>query len=234
MAAVIPPISQTGMMRCGGVRWLGSIRQWPSHVCRGPSMTHLIWVGAILVRHDFCLPMTHQVHLGRRRGSGRPPSISTHGPLPPEGPLQGSSLGSESWPGATQSRLSLEAARQEPRAHLEVIQELCCDRVRGPNHHFGHILGGKGAQLVRWASPGCGVGAERQHGEAPDSCTPGRVLRRSSSSLGRRRHWACHLPACTHPAGQHAQGPLMQVHDGVVLPLVVVDLLEPEQGWVSW
>lgn len=32
----------------------------------------------------------------------------------------------------------------------------------------------------------------------------------------------------TYPAGQHAQGPLVQVHDGVVLPLVVVDLLEPE------
>ena len=34
----------------------------------------------------------------------------------------------------------------------------------------------------------------------------------------------------THPAGQHTQGPLVQVHDGVVLPLVVVDFLEPEQG----
>lgn len=135
MAAVIPPISQTGMMRCGGVRWLGSIRQWPPHVCRGPSMTHLIWVGAILVRHDFCLPMTHQVHLGRRRGSGRPPSISPHGPLPREGPLQGSSLGSESWPGATQSRPSLEAAHQEPRPHLEVIDLQNC-RLRPPVWYF--------------------------------------------------------------------------------------------------
>lgn len=34
--------------------------------------------------------------------------------------------------------------------------------------------------------------------------------------------------ALAHPAGQHAQGPLVQVHDGVVLPLVVVDLLRPE------
>lgn len=31
-----------------------------------------------------------------------------------------------------------------------------------------------------------------------------------------------------YPAGQHAQGPLVKVHDGVVLPLVVVDLLGPQ------
>lgn len=44
--------------------------------------------------------------------------------------------------------------------------------------------------------------------------------------------WAGDPSQCTrlgtYPAGQHAQGPLVQVHDGVVLPLVVVDLLGPE------
>lgn len=35
-------------------------------------------------------------------------------------------------------------------------------------------------------------------------------------------------PGPTHPAGQHAQGALMQIHDGVVLPLVAIDLLWPE------
>lgn len=42
------------------------------------------------------------------------------------------------------------------------------------------------------------------------------------------------LLARAYPAGQHTQGPLVQVHDGVVLPLVAIDLLRAEQGQLSW
>ena len=83
---------------------------------------HLIWVRAILVRHDFRLPVTHQVHLGRRQGSGSPPSITLHGPLLPKDPPQGGQHGSEHWPGPTRPRSSLESSHQEPHPHLEVVQ----------------------------------------------------------------------------------------------------------------
>lgn len=29
-----------------------------------------------------------------------------------------------------------------------MVQELCCDRVWGPDHYFRHVLWGQGAQLV--------------------------------------------------------------------------------------
>lgn len=111
-------------------------------------MTHLVRVRAVLVRHDFRLPVTHQVHLGRDRGSGAP-SSTPHGPLPSEGPCWEAATNivhspaeaprSESWPSPCLSPdPPWDLAPEEP--HLEVVQELCCDRIRGPNHHFRHIL----------------------------------------------------------------------------------------------
>lgn len=48
----------------------------------GPSITHLVRVRTVLVRHNFCLPMTHQVHLGREY---KPGSLRTAQPLPRRG-----------------------------------------------------------------------------------------------------------------------------------------------------
>jgi hypothetical protein len=41
------------------------------------SATHLVGIRAIPVRHNFCLAMTHQVHLGREQGSGALPRETT-------------------------------------------------------------------------------------------------------------------------------------------------------------
>lgn len=119
-----------------------------------------------------------------------------------------------------------------------MVQELCCDRIGGPDHHFRHVLGGQGAQVVSseptrpqadgrkcslLRKQGLGEGATRRGwlAGAQGSWVP--LLPRS---LGRGPHPAPRRGP--YPAGQHAQGPLVKVHDGVVLPLVVVDLLGPQ------
>lgn len=47
-------------------------------------MTHLVWVGAVPVRDNFRLAVTHQVHLEKEWGSGALPgeaaAIATHSP----------------------------------------------------------------------------------------------------------------------------------------------------------
>lgn len=98
------------------------------------------------------------------------------------------------------------AGHREP--HLEVVQELCCDRVRCPNHYFRHVLWGQGAQLVsrdpaglvgggRWPkrpakatsaeeeTPGGSVvGVPLRPLSRPARCSPGRPARSASARAG--------------------------------------------------
>lgn len=62
----------------------------PPRQASGPGTPHLVRVRAVLVRHNFGLPVTHQVHLQRGQGSGRPPSTTPRGPGPSEGTPRGS------------------------------------------------------------------------------------------------------------------------------------------------
>lgn len=104
-----------------------------STLAGGLRATHLVRVRAVPVSHDLRLPVTHQVHL-RSKSGGR---CRPHGPWPSEGPPGGRGAGS--------AEPSGEAAPPEPRPHLEVVQELRRDGVRGPDHHFGHVLVNRGS-----------------------------------------------------------------------------------------
>lgn len=106
-----------------------------------------------------------------------------------------------------------------------MVQELCGDCVGGPDHHLRHVLWGQAQLLARTPQAEGGWGwphalAEATAGDA--GIQHGRLAVRSPCRTTSR----CQA----HPACQHAQGPLVQVHDGVVLALVVVDLLRAEWG----
>lgn len=55
--------------------------QWQPLCPARASMTHLVWVGAIPVRDNFCLAVTHQVHLEKEWG--QEPSPGRQRPSPP-------------------------------------------------------------------------------------------------------------------------------------------------------
>lgn len=130
--------------------------------------THLVRVRAILVRHDFRLPVTHQLYLWKGPGSGSPPSTTPwHSTLsaPPREPPQPS----PPW----------STGHREP--HLEVVQELCRDCVWRPNHYFRHVLWGQGHSWLAGTPPGWWVAGDGPKGQ---SGLPVRRRRRGEARAG--------------------------------------------------
>lgn len=93
--------------------------------------THLVGVRPIPVGYNFCLPMTHQVHLEREQGQ----ETSSESPCHHWQPLR---LAQTQEQASASRNVGIVFCSRELQAqpHLEVIQELGCDGVRCPNHHF--------------------------------------------------------------------------------------------------